>query len=191
MGRQSTLTAAAAAFVLAVIGAQPASAQVDEARARELLTTGRAAVAEGRLEDAYAALREAAALTANTAALLELAEIADRLRIDDVALQAYEIWLASNPGHESHVAITGRARVLREIVRGGRYVPSPDGRQVRLLVDWDGRPLITQQIAPGGPRPLIDWHGRPVQLPAAQPPRLIRVRFDDQNPSLGRQLDTP
>jgi len=143
-----------------------ASAQErDEARAQALRERAEAAVSEGRLEEAFGHVRVAAELTEDPTVWLEVAEIADRLRMDALTVEALERYLAARPDAADRAEVEGRLRVLRAVEGGARFVPEEDGRAVRLVVDWDGEPIVTHTPRRGRGQPvnvLVDWQGRPL-----------------------------
>lgn len=194
------------AALLVAAAAAPAAAQprapeagVDVAAdddAATLRARGREAVAEGRYEDAFVYFRAATARLddggGGAGAWLELAEVAERLRLDAIALEAYERYLAdASEDAEGRAMIEGRLRVLRRLAEGATYVPREDGRAVNLLVDWEGRPLSSA----GRPvRRLVDWQGRPVLVRRGG--QLLSFSGWDGDPpaaegGLGRRLDRP
>ncbi len=185
--------------------ALPAAAQTG-GRATGLRRRSRAALSEGRLEEAYGLARAAAERSRGAGPWLEVAEIADRLRLDTLALSAYRTYLERAPRNAGDRAeIEGRVRVLEHHIRGGGYTVSEDGQTVaavdqrapsaepagrhgNVLVDWQGRPQVR------GPSPsqlaLAAWDG------AAQPrdPSLISAEhvLGPSEPSgLGRALARP
>ena len=162
--------------------ARPASAQVPaaqvpaaEVRANELRAQSRAALAEGQIESAYRLARAAAELSTGADAWLDVAEIAERLRLDALAIRAYQAYLGRSPrGAEGRVEIEARVRVLEHHLRGGGFALSADERTVETLVDRDGGAAR----APGQGNVLVDWHGRPQvrQRPRSQ---LALAAWDD------------
>jgi len=177
--------------------ALPAIAQVG-GRSNEGLERSRAALAAGQIERAFELARAAAAeRPEHPAVWLEVGELADRLRLDAVALRAYQRYLALAPADaENRAEIEGCVRVLQHLVRGGRYVVAEDPERVEALIDWDGhsvRPSPAESV-------LVDWHGRPhageVSLAGADDaePALISLSHivgQDASPSLGRALTPP
>ena len=126
-----------------------------EARSSELRAAARRHAEAGRLEEAFASVDEASQLTADATVFLELGELADRLRLDDIALSAYETYLARRADAPDRAAIAGRVRVLRLLLAGHRFArPSERGRGV-ALVDWRGRPNESARDL----IPLADWDG--------------------------------
>ncbi|MCZ7681825.1 MAG: hypothetical protein M5U28_24750 [Sandaracinaceae bacterium] len=169
---------------LLLFAPRPALAQEpDEARAAALRERGRAELREGRIEDAFAAFGDAVALTRDPTVWLELGDAADRLRVDDVALAAYERYLAARPDAPDRAEVEGRVRVLREIARGRRFSPG----SAHPLVDWDGRPLS----APRASRlvSLARWDGTVGGARGARAPELLP--FPAPARGLGRRLSPP
>lgn len=165
-------------FFSAISGAR-AQDGADEARASELRAAARAHLAAGRIEDAFGALREAAELTRDPTVWLEVGETADRLRIDDVALAAYERYLEERADAPDRAEIEGRVRVLRRIAAGHRYAVAPTRRG---LVDWEGRPVPLRR--PGGLVTLAEWDEATPRAPELLP-------FPGRPTGLGRRLSPP
>ena len=124
---------------------------------RQLRTQARAALSEGRIEAAYPLMRDAATRSDTANDWRELAEIADRLRLDQAALEAYEAYLERAPQAPDRPAIEGRVRVLRHILGGGGYALDAEGATVSEIVDWGGR----RHTRGGATDVLVDWQGRP------------------------------
>lgn len=188
----------------------------DEARAEHLRHEARRAVSEGRLEEAFSALRIAAEQTREPAVWLELAEVADRLRLDAVARDAYERYLAAFPNAPARAELAGRVRVLRrQLANGGQGSAGEDetlgGPQLAAL-DAGTRAVLERARAhePSEPRcgvsVLIDWQGRPLRLRRSSEPfllarwdgRLHRSRLSPgaevaarESAGMGRQLGIP
>ncbi|MEQ9649420.1 MAG: hypothetical protein RLO52_28235, partial [Sandaracinaceae bacterium] len=74
-----------------------ASAQSLE-QARRAFEQGRAAYESGDFETALMRFQEAHRITGNPEILYNVATSADRLRMDEVALEAYRGYLAARPG---------------------------------------------------------------------------------------------
>ncbi len=131
-----------------------AQAAIDEEQASALREEGRAHLREGRIEDAFSRFREAADHTRDPSVWLEVAEAADRLRIDEVALAAYVRYLEERADAPDRAEIEGRVRVLRELASGRRFAVSPTGYG---LVDWNGRPVLIRR--PSQLISLAEWDG--------------------------------
>lgn len=137
-----------------LIAAGPARAQPPEASPAQLRTEARAALAQGRIEDAFPLMRRAAEGSQTPTDWRELAEIADRLRLDDAALAAYATYLERAPQADDRAAIEGRIRVLRLLAEGARFAVAGG---VPELLAWNGEPVAREP----GQNVLVDWHGRP------------------------------
>lgn len=87
-----------------------------EAEARSLFEAGRSAFDIGRYEDALEHFQQAYELSGRSSLLYNVGQTADRLRLDAVALEAFERFLADNPEHARAEAVRARIRVLREAV---------------------------------------------------------------------------
>lgn len=189
---------------LCALAARPASAQSRgaDAEAEALRAEGREAVREGQLAEAYALLREAAGRSDDPAAWRDVAEVAERLRLDAAAIDAYRRYLeAANDRAGDRAEIEGRLRVLQHHVDGGRYATVEDGRLVAviepaegdddarpgrdILVDWEGRP----QRRPSSPLlALADWEGS-IEPPSPRTSGDLTPR--GAGVGLGRALDAP
>jgi hypothetical protein len=110
----------------------------------------------GNLELAFEASRRAASLTADPTAWRDLAEIADHLRMNEVALEAYGRYLAARPQATDAREIAGRVRVLGLVRAGVRFVASDGGVAVDQPPEAPERPSLAQRDV------LVDWQGRPV-----------------------------
>lgn len=144
------------AFALAFLAAGTVRAQGDAPSPRQLRADARAALAAGRIEEAYPLMRDAAVRSEEANDWRELAEIADRLRMDQAALEAYETYLERAPEAPDRAAIEGRVRVLRHIIGGGGYALDEGGARVSELLGWNGR-----RQHGGASDVLVDWQGRP------------------------------
>ncbi|MEZ4339019.1 MAG: tetratricopeptide repeat protein [Sandaracinaceae bacterium] len=160
------LSRAILAFALGFLAATTAQAQ-PRAQARpsdegprpgapQLRADARAALAAGRIEEAYPLMQEAARTSDVATDWRELGEIADRLRLDQAALDAYETYLERAPEAPDRAAIEGRVRVLRHILGGGGYAIDDGGAGVSELLGWNGRRHhgVATDV-------LVDWQGRP------------------------------
>lgn len=165
-------------------GAQPPDPGA-EARASALRAAARRHADAGRLEEAFAAVHEASLLTGDPIVFLELGELADRLRLDEVALSAYETYLARRTDAPDRAAIVGRVRVLRLLLAGHRFVRPRAPAVGVALVDWSGRPAASSRDL----IPLAEWDGTlRVRRPSPAPDLLPASVLD---PGLGRRLSPP
>lgn len=90
-----------------------ASAEVGDTRARHLFEAGSAAFREGRYREALERFQSAYELSGRSSLLYNVGQAADRLRQDDVALEAFELFLATNPEHPRIQQVRARVEVLR------------------------------------------------------------------------------
>lgn len=138
---------AALAFglMLAVPGLAPAQddlqSDLTEEQARGLFVAGRAAFDAGRYEEALAHFRRAHELSPRARLLYNIALSADRLRLDDEAIDAYEAHLRLEPDSPERARVEQRLSLLRQ-QRAERAVQSslavevaepPDGRRRRRI----------------------------------------------------------
>ena len=151
-----------------------------EARATQLRHDGMEAVALGELERAFRLVHEASGQTQDATVWLELAEIAERLRLDSVCLQAYETYLQRAPTDAANrPEIEGRVRILRHLEGGGGFVIAQDGRTVVAVVDAR-RAAARSERAQRTQGVIVDWQGRPhVRTTPSSAPL---ARWDGQAP---------
>ena len=90
---------------------EPPSAQEQEARA--LFEAGRAAFNDGRFEDSLGYFRQSYELSGRPELLFNIGTSADRLRLNQEALDAFERYLAALPDAPNRREVEGRIRVLR------------------------------------------------------------------------------
>jgi hypothetical protein len=176
-----------------VLSASVASAQRIAPTARE---AARILVQAGRLERAFDTLRAVAPESRDPEVWRDLAEVADQLRLDAVALEAYETYLARRADAPDRAEIEGRVRVLRELAAGGRYVVEGNSSRLtrdarvahNVLVDWYGQPLVLRRST--GTITLADWDGS-LRRPGARTPELVPYPAAVEERNLGRRLSTP
>jgi tetratricopeptide (TPR) repeat protein len=85
----------------------------DTALARTEFERGRAAYEAGAFEDALTAFQRAYELTQDAQILFNVATVADRLRRDEIALEAYEGYLAGYPAAPDRANVEARIRAIR------------------------------------------------------------------------------
>lgn len=114
--RRVRLHGVLALLALLLLAAPPARAQTAEDRteeARASFDRGVAAYEAGSFAEALVSFQHAYELTENAELLYNVATVADRLRRDDVALDAYERYLAAYPDAEDRVNIEARIAAIR------------------------------------------------------------------------------
>lgn len=95
--------------------ADPSDApSVDEMEGRARFEAGRAAFVAGRFNDALDDFQRAYRLTKNPVLLFNIGAAADRLRKDEVALEAFDAYLKQVPNAENRAEVQGRLQVLVE-----------------------------------------------------------------------------
>lgn len=187
-------------FFVAVLVLALAASAAAQSRRTPALELGRQRVREGRLEEAFDLLREASREAEDARVWRELAEVADRLRLDAVALEAYETYLLRAPeSAPDRPEIAGRVRVLRELIAGGRYVLEGEERpelardprvaRSNILVDWYGRPLVLRRST--GLISLADWDGSLRRSGPERVPDLVPFPDSTGERNLGRRLARP
>jgi tetratricopeptide (TPR) repeat protein len=112
-------------------GATSPFARADDSRdqeARALYEAGKLAFEEGRFENALRHFERAHELSGRPRLLYNIGTAADRLRRDDVALAAFERYVAEQPDAVNRQAVEARIAVLRaqqEAARERAREPSP------------------------------------------------------------------
>ena len=104
--------------LLAPLGFSPSSAlaQTPDPEARATFERGVAAYEAGAFEDALTAFQEAYRLTNDAQILYNVATVADRLRRDALALEAYEGYLAGYPAAPDRLNVEARIAALRSVI---------------------------------------------------------------------------
>lgn len=97
----------------------------EDAHARELFEKGRVAYQEARYDVALDLFTQAHALSKRPQLLNNIAQAADRLRMDAEALDAYERYLAEVPDAENRAAVENRIAALKEVIEAKRQAPVP------------------------------------------------------------------
>jgi tetratricopeptide (TPR) repeat protein len=118
------LPSRALVVLMLMLSAQPLRAQVapavadessiNEIEGRARFEAGRAAFEAGRFGDALDDFQRAYRLTSKPVLLFNIGAAADRLRNDQVALEAFEGYLAQVPDASNRAEVAGRVRVLKE-----------------------------------------------------------------------------
>ena len=143
------LSIAAAVLVVAL----PAGAQDDrEEEARALFMAGRAAYDAGRYEAALDRFQEAYELSGRPSLLYNIGQAADRLRMDQLALESFEEFLAETPPETRNRDVAQRrVEFLRRSVAENRPEPSPEPEQSpepEASVDAEPEPEPTPNLDP-------------------------------------------
>lgn len=108
--------AARAAHAQSTTAATPVrvdQAEVDT-QARDAFDAGRAALEQGRPEDALIDFRQAYRLSGRPELLYNIGLVEDRLRHDRAALEAFQGYLDAVPGAQNRASVEDRIRLLRE-----------------------------------------------------------------------------
>lgn len=104
-----------------------APSEGEQAEARALFEAGRAAYNEGRLEDALGHFQRASELSDEPRLLYNVGTTADRLRRDELALEAYETFLERVPDAAESTFVRRRIAYLREHRPGDGGGEGPTG----------------------------------------------------------------
>jgi len=127
-------------------------------RAREYFQAGRAAYDDGRFEDALVHFRHAHELTGNADVLYNIAPVADRLRRDEVALEAYSEFLEARPETTDRNHIEGRIRVLRQQIERERERQNEEARRDEARIEDPVRRPDPRPVDPGPSDPgALPW----------------------------------
>ena len=97
-----------------VAAEQAADLPADEIEGRARFEAGRAAFAAGRFDDALDDFQRAHRLTKNPILLFNIGAAADRLRKDELTLEAFAAYLAQVPEAPNRAEVEGRVRLLTE-----------------------------------------------------------------------------
>jgi len=104
-----------------LVGASVVEAQNNEdSEARGLFLAGQAAFEGGRFEEALEHFERAYELSHRAELLYNIGTTAERLRIDERAIEAYERYLEEIPESDLRANVEGRLRLLREQVERRR-----------------------------------------------------------------------
>ncbi len=114
-----------AALFVCLLGAAPLAAQAPaedprDQEARALFEAGRLAMGDGRYEDALTHFERAHALSQRPAMLFNIGTVAERLRLHERALSAYEQYLELLPEAENRPEVQRRIELLRADVERAR-----------------------------------------------------------------------
>jgi tetratricopeptide (TPR) repeat protein len=126
-----TTTATAPASPPITVPAQPtvaaptpagaaADAEALDQEAHMLFEAGRLAYAAGRFEDSLTSFQRAHAISGRPVLLYNIGTAADKLRRDDVALDAFRRYLEAVPTAENRAEVEGRIRVLEQVMAATR-----------------------------------------------------------------------
>lgn len=96
--------------------ASTASAQGSDEEARALYSAGEIAYNEGRFQSALDYFQRAYELSSRPALLYNIGSAAERVRQDDVALAAFERYLAEMPEAPNRPAVEARIQILRTAI---------------------------------------------------------------------------
>ena len=137
----------AAALVAVAVVPTAASAQdgsLDEEQARIAFEVGRAAMSDGRFEDALASFRLSYELSGHPELLYNVGLAADRLRLDDEALTSFSTYLALLPTAENRAEVEGRIRILRRVVNEEQWSRDVSASSAATSTDEERPPLATR-----------------------------------------------
>lgn len=109
-----------------------------DSEARGLFQAGQADYDDGRFEDALDYFKRAQELSGRPELYYNVAMAADRLRLDQEALRAYEAYLEARPRASNARSVRGRVRALRRILAERGTPPSESEERDVALGDEAG-----------------------------------------------------
>ena len=131
------LIAGAALFVAMSSPVSAQDSRDEEARAN--FEAGRAAMSDGRYEDAYEYFARAHELSARPELLFNMGSVAERLRRDEMAIEHYEAYLAEVPDAANAPEVRSRIEIMREAMASPVADPGEPAEDVE-----EGTPLVKQ-----------------------------------------------
>lgn len=145
------LLAAVGAALLVVVGLamspEAAAAQARDEEAHGLYLAGAAAYEAGNYEDALGYFQRSYELSPHPELLFNIGQAADRARRDEVALDAFRRYLASDASIEQRDQIEARVRALEAAVARGEAAVAPSGDPALVA---EG-PVDTERPSAGSP----------------------------------------
>lgn len=160
MARQRTLLAWLGLLGLLVCGqasVAAADAETDE-EARALYQAGRIAFDQGRFDSALDYFQRSYELSGRPALLFNIGSAADRLRKDEIALDAFERYLEAVPDSPDRASVESRIEVLRAAIEAEERAPEPE-QQVELEQGQD--PYLEDEA-------VIDYQAEPAAAPKSK-----------------------
>ena len=124
--------------------------------ARFLFEAGRTAYDAGRYQESLDHFQRAYELSQRAALLYNVGQAADRLRKDELALDAFERYLAALPEADNRPAVEERIRVLRQVLQekqaaaaaAAQQAPSPQQTALAATPTATGPAATTASSAP-------------------------------------------
>jgi tetratricopeptide (TPR) repeat protein len=134
------------------VAPRPTSSKQRIAAAKKAFLTATRAYAQGDFETSLASFRKAHQLTDSPDLLYNIATVADRMRHDDEALEAYEGYLEARPDSADAEHVQGRIDALRLAIEAREMEARQAAIEAAARIKAE-RPL-TQYVGPG-PGPWI------------------------------------
>lgn len=146
--------------LLAVTALSGVAAAQDLERARVAFEQGRVAYEAGDFETALTRFQEAHQITGAPEILYNVATAADRLRRDEVALEAYRGYLAARPGSEDRASVEARIRVLERQIADAQREEEERGAAERAAAEREAAAAAAleraqAQTSDPGPAPWV------------------------------------
>lgn len=144
--------------MMVTVGLAPtASAQGSDEEARALYSAGEIAYNEGRYQSALEYFQRAYELSSRPALLYNIGSAAERVRQDDVALAAFERYLAEVPAAPNRGAVEARIEILRAAIaeREARPTVTTD-EEAEQQPDQD-EPTETEEPGESGGSSVVPW----------------------------------
>ena len=128
--------------VLGVLACAPSFAAAQDEEAREVFELGRTAFNEGRFEAALDHFRRSYELSGKPELLFNVGVAADRLRLNQDALRAFESYLEALPDAANRAEVEGRIRVLRRAIianpsEAARATPETSEQPIIVVFEED------------------------------------------------------
>ena len=142
----------AAPVTQAEVAPRPTTKKARIAEAKKAFLAATRAYTEGDFETSLAAFRKAHELTDSPDLLYNIATVADRMRHDDEALEAYEGYLEARPSSPDAEHVQGRIDALRLAIEAREMEARQAAIEAAARIKAE-RPL-TQYVGPG-PGPWI------------------------------------
>src|SRR5690606_23764287 len=119
--------------------------------ARALYQAGRIAFDQGRFESALDYFQRSYELSGRPALLFNIGSAADRLRKDEVALDAFERYLEAVPDSPDRASVESRIEVHPAAIRAGERAPEPEPQEQPAPAEdpyAEGAPVFDYQAEP-------------------------------------------
>lgn len=139
-----------------------ASAQGSDEEARALYSAGEIAYNEGRFQSALDYFQRAYELSSRPALLFNVGSAAERVRQDDVALAAFERYLAELPDAPNRAAVEARIQILRSAIaereaREAREAAAAEAAAAEAARGAADAPVDADEPSESGGSSVVPW----------------------------------